>query len=73
MQQTKQTNSYATADAGVVFGDYIRNYHMNELKSDLAKAKYYSVVVNGSTDKTIVEQEAIHILFLHGGMPNWDT
>ena len=69
LQETKQANSYATADAGAVFDDYIRRYHMNELKSDLAKAKYYSILMDGSTDKVIVKQEAICMLFLHGGEP----
>ena len=69
LQQTKQANSYATADAGAVFDDYIRRYHMNELKSDLAKANCYSVLVDGSTNKVIVKQEAICMLFLHSGVP----
>ena len=42
---------------------------MNELKSNLARANYYSVLVDGSTDKAIVEQEAIYILFLHNRVP----
>ena len=67
MQQTKQANSSAT-DTGAVFGNYIGRYHMNELKSNLAKANFYSVLVDGSTGKVIVEQEAIYILFLHDGV-----
>ena len=69
LQQTKQANSYVTADAGAVFGDYIGKYHINEFKSDLTKANYYTVLVDGSTDKVIVKQEAIYILFLHSGVP----
>ena len=42
---------------------------MNELKSDLAKANCYSVLVDGSTNKVIVKQEAICMLFLHIGVP----
>ena len=43
---------------------------MDELKSKLAKGNYYSVlVVDGSTDKVMVEQETINILFLHSGVP----
>ena len=70
MQQTKQVNSYSIANAEAVFDNYIRRYHMNELKSKLAKGNYYSVLVmDGSTDKVIVEQETINILFLHSGVP----
>ena len=36
LQQTKQANSYATADVGAVFRNYIGRYHMVELKSNLA-------------------------------------
>ena len=69
LQQTKQANSYATAEAGAVFDNYIERYHMDELKSDLAKVNYYSVLVDGSTEKAIIEQEAIYILFLLDGVP----
>lgn len=70
MQQTKQVNSYAIANAEAVFDNYIGRYHMDELKSKLAKGNYYSVlVVDGSTDKVMVEQETINILFLHSGVP----
>ena len=42
---------------------------MNSLKKDLTKAHYYSVLCDGSTDKSIIEQEAIFILFLCDGFP----
>ena len=69
LQQTKQANSYATADVGAVFGDYSGRYHINKLKSNLDK--YYSFLVDGSSDKGIVEQEAIYILFLHNEVPKF--
>lgn len=75
MQQTKQVNNYATgtAEAGTGIGDFIGSYHMDEHKSNLAKANYYLVLVDGSTEKVIVEQEPINILFLHDGMPKLNT
>ena len=42
---------------------------MDSLKKDLAKAHYYSVLCDGSTDKSVIEQEAIFILFLSDGFP----
>ena len=69
LQQSKQANSYVIGDAEAVFADYIGKHHINEFKSDLTKANYYSVLVDGSTDKVIVKQEAIYILFLHSGVP----
>ena len=69
LQQTKQANSYATADVGAVFGDYSGRYHINKLKSNLDK--YYSFLVDGSSGKAIVEQEAIYILFLHNEVPKF--
>ena len=36
LQQTEQANSYATADAGAVFGNYIARYYMDELKTNFA-------------------------------------
>ena len=51
----KQAKRYATADVEIGFGYYIGRYLIDELKSDLAKTNYYSVLVEGSTDKAIVE------------------
>ena len=42
---------------------------MDELKSDLVKANYYSVQKDGSNDKVIVKKEVTYILFLHHGVP----
>ena len=42
---------------------------MDSLKKDLAKAHYYSVLCDGSTDKSVIEQENIFILFLSDGFP----
>ena len=41
---------------------------MDSLKKDLAKA-HYCVLCDGSTDKSVIEQEAIFILILSDGFP----
>ena len=41
----KQEKSYATAYAGAVFGYYVRRYHLDELKRELAKSNYHSIFV----------------------------
>ena len=69
LQQGKQARSYATDDYGAIFGDFIGKVTMDSLKKDLAKAHYYSVLCDGSTDKSVIEQEAIFILFLSDGFP----
>ena len=69
LQQGKQARSYATDDYGAIFDDFIRKVTMDSLKKDLTKAHYYSVLCNGSTDKSAIEQEAIFILFLCDGFP----
>ena len=56
--------SYATDDAGVLFGDYIGEVTVDSFKKDFAKATYYSVLTDGSTNASVIEQEAIYILFL---------
>ena len=52
---------------------FIGRYHMDELKSNLAKANYYLVLGDGSKEKVIIEQEPIHILFLNDGIPKLNT
>ena len=69
LQQGKQARSYATDDYGAIFGDFIGKVTMGSLKKDLTKAHYYSVLCDGSTDKSVIEQEAIFILFLCDGFP----
>ena len=69
LQQGKQARIYATDDYGAIFGDFIGKVTMDFLKKDLAKAHYYSVLCDGSTDKSVIEQEAIFILFLSDGFP----
>ena len=63
------SRSYATDDAGALFGDYIGEVTVDSFKKDFAKAKYYSVLTDGSTDTSVFEEEAIYVLFLDDGIP----
>ena len=60
---------YATDDAGALFGDYIREVTVESFRKDFVKATYYSVLTDGSTNASIIEEEAIYVLFLDGGIP----
>ena len=42
---------------------------MNSLKDDLLKTNNYSVLCDGSTDKSVTEQEVIFVLFLQDSAP----
>ena len=60
---------YATDDAGALFGDYIGEVTVESFKKDFAKATYYSVLTDGNTDASIIEEEAIYVLFLDDSIP----
>ena len=62
-------SSYATNDAGAIFGDFIGCYNVNLLKKDLDKINYFSVSTDGSTDASVTEPEAMCILFLNDRVP----
>ena len=51
--------SYATNDAGTIFGDFIDRYNVNLLKKDWDKINYFSVLTDGSTDGSFSQQEAM--------------
>ena len=69
LANSKTIKSYATDDAGALFGDFIGTFNLENLKKDLGKIHYYSVLTDGSTDSSVTKQEAIYILFLHDGIP----
>ena len=66
---SKTKKSYATDDAAALFGDFIGTFTLENLKKDLDKVHYYSILTDGSTDSSVTEQEAMYILFLHDGIP----
>ena len=67
--KSKTQASYATDDAGAIFGDFIGRYNVDILKKHLDKINYFSVLTDGSTDASFTVQEAMYILFLNDGVP----
>ena len=67
--KSKTQASYATDDAGAIFGDFIGRYNVDLLKKHLDKINYFSVLTDGSTDASFTVQEAMYILFLNDGVP----
>ena len=67
--KSKTQASYATNDAGAIFGDFIGRYNIDLLKKRLDKINYFSVLIDGSTDARVTGQEAMYILFLNDGVP----
>ena len=57
------------SDAGGIFGDFIGKYLTEELEKDIGRINYFSVLTDGSTDESVVEQEAIYIIFMINGVP----
>ena len=56
--QAYQTDQYCGT-----FIDYCGKEIKQQLNSDLAKAKFYSVLCNGSTDNSVKENEVIYALY----------
>ena len=61
--------SYTHERAAANFTDYIANAEKNNLSKALSKARYYSVLNDGSTDTGVNEQELVYLLFLNEGTP----
>ena len=57
-------NSYVTDRACAVFTDYIGKVTKESSAEDLANARYYSVLSDGSTDSAVIEQEVVYVLYL---------
>ena len=51
--KSKTQASYATDDAGAIFGDFIGRYNVDLLKKHLDKINYFSVLTDGSTDASV--------------------
>ena len=54
--------AYRNNNSGGVFIDYISESIAEELKQKLTKAHFYSVLVDGSTDSAISENEAVFVV-----------
>ena len=56
---------YRTDRAAAIFIDFIAELMKLSLKESLMKAKYYSILQDGSTDTSMSEQELILVLFFY--------
>ena len=54
--------AYRNNNSGGVFIDYISESIAEELKQKLAKARFYSVLTDGSTDSAMSENEAVFVV-----------
>nr|XP_047122893.1 zinc finger protein 862-like [Hydra vulgaris] len=61
--------SYATNKAAGIFTDYIGEIAKDLFKKDFIKARYYSVLSDGSCDSATIEQELVYVLYLLEGSP----
>ena len=61
--------SYTTDRAAAKFVNVIGQITRESLNADLAKARYYSILNDGSTDVSTTEQELVYVLFLQDGTP----
>ena len=55
-------NAYSTRQQCGEFVDVHGEYIASQLRSDLAKAKFYSVLTDSSTDSAVTEKEVVYVL-----------
>ena len=60
----KYYKSYRNERSSANFVDTCDQVLKNAMVEDLLRAKYYSVLMDGSTDSSVTEQELIYILYL---------
>ena len=60
----KVTNDYKNDRAAAGFNDVIRQSMKDSFINDLLSANYYSILTDGSTDASTLEQEVIYVLYL---------
>ena len=60
----KYRASYCNERAAANFVDVCGEILKETLVDDLLSAKYYSVLMDGSTDASVTEQELIYVLYL---------
>ena len=61
--------TYLHVRAAATFAEVIGDVHHRSLKEKLAKARYYSVLNDGSSDTSGSEKELVYVLFLDDGKP----
>ena len=62
-------NSYMNDKAAHAFISHIAGVYFDELKADLEAADFFSVMIDGSTDRADIERELIFIRFIKDGYP----
>ena len=60
--------SYATDRACAVFADSIGGVMKETFQNDIAKARFFCVLNDGSTDSSVKEQELVYILYMSEGV-----
>ena len=60
----KKSGAYKNDRAAARFVDVIGRTLKKDFAADLLKARYYSLLTDGSTDASILEQEVIYVLYL---------
>ena len=58
------SNSYVTDRAAAVFTDYILIVTKESFAKDLANARYYNVLSDGSTENAVIEQKLMCVSYL---------
>ena len=65
----KFCRNYRNERAAADFVDNCGGILKESLVNDLLNTNYYSVLKDGSTDSSVVEQELVYIIFLNKGVP----
>ena len=67
----KRTQGYHTDRTAASFANFVGKTTKDDLVKDLLSKYYYVVLTGGSTDSSILEQEALYVLFLSpsSGLP----
>ena len=60
----KFNESYRTDRAAAIFSDFIGESLKIPVVDALIEANYYALLSDGSTDKAVIEEEVIYVLFL---------
>lgn len=61
----EKRSGYRTDRAAAIFADFIAKQLKASLEEILLKARYYSILTDGSTDTSVTEQELIYIMLLN--------
>ena len=67
--RVKVGTSYLNDSAATDFTFHIGEVTHESLQKDLAKANFYSVLNDGSTNRGVIEQELMFVLFLNESIP----